>query len=102
MVKQTPGVAVKAPREKDIAVAQQPAAMAPVAVPVSAPVKTITLEDGRTCEIHGDEHRGVEIRHGGNTMKSRFKNIDHAQIALEMYLARNKQQNDTSDYIEEA
>lgn len=104
IIKQTPGVAIKALREKDTAVAEQPAAVAhaPVAVAVSSPVKTITLEDGRICEIHGDEHKGFEIRHGSNTMKSRFKNLDHAQMALEMYVARNRQQDDSADYIEEA
>jgi hypothetical protein len=69
---------------------------------ISAPVKTIALEDGRACEIHGDEHRGFEIRHGGRAMKSRFKNIDQAQMALEMYIARHKQQDECADYIEEA
>jgi hypothetical protein len=95
VAKKSPVAAAKQLREKNVEPTAAP-------MPVSSPVKTVTLEDGRTCEIHGDEHKGFEIRHGGNTMKSRFKNIDHAQIALEMYLARNKQQNDTSDYIEEA
>ena len=92
--------------KKITAVAEEPTAPPPIVhiVPeaVSAPVKTIALEDGRMCEIHGDEHRGFEIRHGGNTMKSRFKNIDHAQMALEMYIARIKQQDESADYIEEA
>jgi len=77
---------------------------APVQEPVyteSAPVKTIALEDGRACEIHGDERRGFEIRHNGRSMKSRFKNLDQAQMALEMYMARNKQ-DECADYIEEA
>jgi hypothetical protein len=68
----------------------------------SAPVKTIALEDGRACEIHGDERRGFEIRHNGRSMKSRFKNLDQAQMALEMYVARNQQQDESADYIEEA
>jgi hypothetical protein len=68
----------------------------------SAPVKTITMEDGRICEIHGNEHSGFEIRHGNRTMKSRFKNIDEAAMALEMYCARAKKQDQSADYIEEA
>jgi hypothetical protein len=68
----------------------------------SAPVKTITMEDGRICEIHGNEHSGFEIRHGNRTMKSRFKNIDEAAMALEMYCARTKKQDQSADYIEEA
>jgi hypothetical protein len=68
----------------------------------SAPVKTITMEDGRICEIHGNERTGFEIRHGNRTMKSRFKNIDEAAMALEMYCARTKKQDQSADYIEEA
>ncbi len=68
----------------------------------SAPVKTITMEDGRICEIHGNEHSGFEIRHGNRSMKSRFKNIDEATMALEMYCARTKKQDQSADYIEEA
>ena len=90
------------PTEED-PVVQMPTA--PTQEPVyteSAPVKTIALEDGRACEIHGDERRGFEIRHNGRAMKSRFKNLDQAQMALEMYVARNRQQDETADYIEEA
>jgi len=90
------------PTEED-PVVQMPTA--PVQEPVyteSAPVKTIALEDGRACEIHGDERRGFEIRHNGRAMKSRFKNLDQAQMALEMYVARHQQQDESADYIEEA
>jgi hypothetical protein len=68
----------------------------------SAPVKTITMEDGRICEIHGNEHTGFEIRHGNRSLKSRFKNIDEAAMALEMYCAKVKKQDQSADYIEEA
>ena len=68
----------------------------------SAPVKTVALEDGRACEIHGDERAGFEIRHGGRAMKSRFKNLDQAQMALEMYQARQRRQDESADYVEEA
>lgn len=68
----------------------------------AAPVKTITLEDGRVCEIHGNEHTGFEIRHGNRRLPSRFKNLDHANMAMEMYQARCRQQDDSADYIDEA
>jgi hypothetical protein len=68
----------------------------------AAPVKTITLEDGRVCEIHGDEQSGFEIRHGNRKLPSRFKNLDHASMALEMYIASRNKQDPTADYIEEA
>jgi len=68
----------------------------------SDPVKTITMEDGRVCEIHGNEVTGFEIRHGNRKLPSRFKNLDHAQLAVEMFQARMKQQNQSADYIDEA
>lgn len=68
----------------------------------AAPVKTIALEDGRVCEIHGDEHTGFEIRHGNRKLPSRFKNLDHATMAMEMYMARQRKQDESADYIEEA
>jgi len=67
-----------------------------------APVKTIALEDGRICEIHGNEHKGFEIRHGNRRLPSRFKNLDHATMAMEMYMARCKKTDQSADYIEEA
>ena len=68
----------------------------------AAPVKTIALEDGRVCEIHGDEHTGFEIRHGNRKLPTRFKNLDHANMALEMWQARCQKQDESADYIDEA
>ena len=67
----------------------------------SAPVKTITLEDGRICEIHGNERSGFEIRHGNRKLPSRFKNLDHATLAMEMWQA-SRPQDPSADYIDEA
>lgn len=101
IAKQVVGVAEDPTDENPIV--QMPTA--PVQNPTyaeSAPVKTVALEDGRACEIHGDERAGFEIRHGGRSMKSRFKNLDQAQMALEMYMARQRKQDESADYIEEA
>ena len=101
IAKQVVGVA-EDPTEED-PIVQMPTA--PIQEPTyaeSAPVKTVALEDGRACEIHGDERAGFEIRHGGRAMKSRFKNLDQAQMALEMYQARQRRQDLSADYIEEA
>jgi hypothetical protein len=68
----------------------------------SACVKTMVLENGAMFEIHGNERTGFEIRHGNRTMKSRFKNIDEATMAIEMFRARQKKNNESQDYIEEA
>ena len=70
-------------------------------MPESAPVKTVTNECG-LWEIHGNEPSGFEIRHGNNAMRSRFKTIDEAVMALEMFAARKKAQDESADYIEEA
>jgi len=72
------------------------------AAATDAPVKTITLEDGRVCEIYGDNNSGFEIRHGNRRLPSRFKNLNHATIAMEMFMSRHKQNNASADYIEEA
>ena len=68
----------------------------------SACVKSMVLENGAMFEIHGNEHTGFEIRHGNRTMKSRFKNIDEATMAIEMFRARQRNQDQSADYIEEA
>jgi hypothetical protein len=68
----------------------------------SACVKSMVLENGAMFEIHGNERTGFEIRHGNRTMKSRFKNIDEATMAIEMFRARQKKDNQSQDYIEEA
>ena len=77
----------------------------PIIVPTpplsEGPVKTITNECG-LWEIHGNEPTGFEIRHGNNAMRSRFKTIDEAVMALEMFAARKKAQDESQDYIEEA
>ena len=67
----------------------------------SQPVKTVTNECG-LWEVHGDEPLGFEIRHGNRAMRSRFKTIDEAVMALEMFAARKKIQDESQDYIEEA
>lgn len=68
----------------------------------SACVKSMVLENGAMFEIHGNERTGFEIRHGNRTMKSRFKNIDEATMAIEMFRAKQKKDNQSQDYIEEA
>ena len=68
----------------------------------SACVKSVMLENGAMFEIHGNERTGFEIRHGNRSMKSRFKNIDEAAMAIEMFRARQKKNNESQDYVEEA
>jgi hypothetical protein len=65
-------------------------------------VKTVTMEDGAMLEIHGDVGRGFEIRRSGRTMPSRFRNLDEAEMAIELFRNRRKKQNLDQDYLDEA
>lgn len=67
----------------------------------SHPVKTITNECG-LWEIHGNEPTGFEIRHGNSRMRSRFKSLEEAEMALEMFAAHKRKADESQDYIEEA
>jgi hypothetical protein len=81
--------------------AQQPAGEEGVSMKESTAVKTITNECG-LWEVHGDEKTGFEIRHGNRRLPTRFKNLDEAEMALEMFNARRRKINDSADYIDEA
>jgi hypothetical protein len=70
-------------------------------LPESAPVKTMTMEDGNMFEIHGNERDGFEIRREGRCMRSRFENLDHAVMALEMFQARRRKADESQDYLDE-
>lgn len=70
-------------------------------LPESA-VTTIALEDGRSCEIYGNQDQGFEIGRGGRRMKSRFKTLEQATLAVEMYKKRCAEQSLNNDYLDEA
>ena len=80
------------------------AMMSPVSVGESGPVKTITLEDGTCLECWGDQRRGFEIRHQGRILPSKFRDLDEAEMAVEMFQAhrRSQLQDPSQDYLEEA
>lgn len=77
--------------------------------PTSSPVKTFHFEDGRICEIHGDESQGFSIKHMDRVLPSRFNKLNDAEIAMQMYQARCRDRaqeaisNMTNpDYVDEA
>jgi hypothetical protein len=72
------------------------------AVAAEKPVKTVAMEDGAVLEIYGDEGRGFEIRNRGRTLPTRFSNIDHADMAVQLFQQRRKKQDLSQDYIDEA
>ena len=81
------------------------AMMSPVSVGESdQPVKIIQLEDGSCLECYGNDDRGFEIRLGGRVLPSRFRTLDEAEMAVEMFRAhrRGLPQDPSDDYLEEA
>jgi len=55
---------------------------------VTPAARVFEMANGTACEIHGNDDEGYEIRHGDRTLPTRFKDIKHAEMALEMYNAR--------------
>jgi hypothetical protein len=81
--------------------AQQPAGEEGVSIKESGAVKTVTNECGM-FEVYGNETAGFEIRHSNRRLPTRFRNLDEAEMALEMFAARRRKINDSADYIDEA
>ena len=72
----------------------------------SAPVKSYTMEDGVTFECYGNEKDGFELRQGDRSMPSKFKNLDHADMAVKLFQKRRAmkqqaQQASQQDYLDE-
>jgi hypothetical protein len=64
------------------------------------PVKTVTTDDGHKIQIHGNEDDGFRISIKNRPAKTKFKNLDEAVMACEIYCAR--QRNKNPDYLDEA
>lgn len=71
----------------------------------AAPAATFEMDNGVALECWGDDHKGYELRHGQRRLPSKFKNLDHAGMAVKLYQARRRQQQPEQDlgqdYIEE-
>jgi len=85
-----------------------PAPAAPTPAPkatTTTPAATFEMADGKSMDCYGDDNQGYELRHGERTLPSRFKNLDHAGMAVKLYQARKRQQQPKQDlgqdYIEE-
>lgn len=77
------------------------APQAPIAPIAESPVKTYAMEDGVAFECYGNERDGFELRRGGRSMPTRFKNLDHSDMAVKLFQKRRQQQDQNQDYIEE-
>ena len=73
----------------------------PTLAEMGAPVKYFTMEDGSCIECHGDTVKGFELRRNGRAMPSRFSSLDQAQMAVDLFKARQKKDDPSQDYIEE-
>ena len=80
------------------------AMMSPVSVGESTHLRTIALEDGTCLECWGNPDSSIEIRHSGRVLPSRFRTLDEAEMAVEMFRAhrRGLPQDLNDDYLEEA
>ena len=81
--------------------AEQPPGEEGVSMKETVAVKTVANESG-LWEMHGDKHSGFEIRHGNRKLPTRFKTLDEAEMALEMFNARQRKRDEAADYIDEA
>lgn len=78
---------------------------------ITPAARVFEMVTGQACEIHGNDDEGYEIRYQGRSLPTRFKDLTHAEMAIEMYNARlhsrvPKQSGDSGpdsdlDYIEE-
>jgi hypothetical protein len=64
------------------------------------PVKTVTTDDGHEIQIHGNEDDGFRVSIKNRPANTKFKNLDEAVMACEIFCAR--QRNKKSDYLDEA
>ena len=64
------------------------------------PVKTVTTDDGHEIQIHGNEDDGFRVSIKNRSTDTKFKNLDEAVMACEMYCARRR--NGQADYLDEA
>ena len=69
------------------------------------PVKTIATDDGKDMRIHGNENDGFVIRIRDRPMKARFRTLDEAEMACELFVAHRRNRNmeaQAQDYVEES
>jgi len=80
------------------------AMMSPVSVGESTHLRTIALEDGSCLECWGNPDSSIEIRLGGRVLPSRFRTLDEAEMAVEMFRAhrRGLPRDPSDDYLDEA
>jgi hypothetical protein len=92
------------PTELDTAQEYVPAPVVNPGIPETALIKRIAFEDGTSCDIHGSKADGFEIRRGDRRLPTKFRNIDDAETAIELWKghrAQRGQQDQDQDYVDE-
>lgn len=84
-------------KDRDLIVKALPVAEDPMS---SVPVKSLTNECG-LWEMHGNERDGFEIRREGRCLPTKFKTLEQAEMAVEMFLARQRKHDESQDYLDE-
>lgn len=73
----------------------------PQAVDQIKSVKTITTDDGKEIKIHGNEDDGFRVTIKNKEIKTPFRSLDEAVMAVEMYCRRRRNTLENADYVEE-
>lgn len=66
-----------------------------------APIKTMECGTGLMFEIHGNENDGFEVRHQGRAIPSRFRSMDDAEMACNLFKAHRAKKTGDADYVDE-
>ena len=64
-------------------------------------VKTMECGTGAIFEIHGNEADGFEVRHRGRAIPSRFRSVNDAEMACNLFKARRAKKTGAADYVDE-
>jgi hypothetical protein len=51
--------------------------------------------------MHGNEQDGFKIQRQGRSLPTRFRSLDEAEMAIEMFAARQRKRDLSQDYLEE-
>lgn len=64
-------------------------------------VKTFRTDDGHEIKITGNEDDGFRVSIRNKESRTKFRDLDEAAMAVEMYCARRRAGNQNKDYLEE-
>jgi hypothetical protein len=74
----------------------------PQAIDQIKSVKTMKTDDGHEIKITGNEDDGFRVSIKNRESNTKFRDLDEATMAVEMFCARRRSAAESQDYIEEA